>query len=977
MSLDHFISKTCKFSMGESRALLLLVTLSWVLPSYASVDGERQTIGEYLDRSGQNPDRLIIRKPPKREISNAAQAMENARLSAIEHYERVISLSAEPAVRAEALRRAADLKIEYADSESAHLVSSDQDGSSIDEQAKSLSEAINLYTQLLADYPDYSAADFVLYQLARAYDLNNMGDRSIDILRQLSAEFPQSKRVSEASFRAAEMLYLRKRYDEAIVEYKRITSAESDAEFWWLAQYKQAWTYYQLDNYSESVASFAKILDEIDLSSDAATLDDILLSAIDNNAEIVRDTVRGMSKAFSKYSKIEDINDYLASNSGRYYPVIYRGVAEIFSKEKRYTDAAFMYESFSRQNPSHELAKQYSELAIEQYVSGGFKEPAVAAQEQYIAAYGSGSALWQDQDVDENHRKLVHQYMNAVVAFRHAEAQQLAKEQNGNAKKHYSTVADRYAEIISTFPNDEKNGEIIAHYADTLYESERFDEAAIQYGKLAYETGLTENPSDAAMAQVKSYRQWFDLLKREAASEEVISEARSAVFDSISAFSSRFPAHEKRSFILLAAAEDHYQMNNFDDVIAIGLPLVDAGNWKDEELHKKALGLLADAYFSKQDFVNAEKFYVALLPRIESDGSDLRNLAQSRLAISVYRQAEVAKEGGEARIAANLFQRSARLSTDKTLVADATFNAAGQLFELKDWRQSASVLNQFVSEFGGHQMILDAEKMLAIAYEKSANPQRAAAVYERIASRTESPIELRRTAQLTAGKLYVSAGRNDDGERVLTSYLNKYPNPLDEAQKIRLMIADLYPVNSTTHLKWLRSIVVADETSRKNSPASQLLAADASYTLAMLDVKRANAVSLTLPIEKSLPRRRAAMEKAISALMKTSSYGFSDVSTLANFELGELYRKFAIALMESEVPKKMDDDVLEQYMILLEEQAYPFEEKAIAEYETNIALVGEGVWTAGVRKSLFALAKLAPAQYGKQPKLEKIYDSLY
>ncbi|WP_159269154.1 tetratricopeptide repeat protein [Zhongshania aliphaticivorans] len=963
--------------MAESRALLLLVSLSWVLPSYASVDGERQTIGEYLDRSGQNPDRLITQKPPKREIPNAAQAIEDARLSAIEHYERVISLSAEPAVRAESLRRAADLKLEYADSESAHLVSSNQDSGSVDEQDKSLGEAIKLYTQLLTDYPDYSAADLVLYQLARAYDLNSMGDRSIDVLRQLSAEFPQSKRVSEASFRAAEMLYLRKRYEEAIVEYQRITTAESDAEFWWLAQYKQAWTYYQLDNYRESVASFAQILNEVDLSSDAATLEDILLSAIDNNAEIVRDTVRGMSKAFSKFSKIEDINDYLAGNSGRYYPVIYRGVAEIFSQEKRYTDAASMYESFSRQYPSHELAKQYSELAIEQYVNGGFRGLAVAAQEQYIAAYGAGSELWEDQEDNENHRELVHQYMEAVVAYRHAEAQQLAKEQNSNAKPHYSAVADRYAEIISTFPNDKSNGENIAHYADTLYESDRFDEAAIQYGKLAYEPSLTENPADAALAQVKSYRQWFELLKREGASEDVLSESRKSVFESISAFASRYPTHEKRSFMLLAAAEDYYQLDNFNDVIAISLPLVNAGNWKDESLHNKALGLLADAYFSKEDYVNAEKFYIALVPRIESDSNDLKNLAQSRLAISVYRQAEEAKDDGAARIAANLFQRAASLSTDKTLVADAMFNAAGQLYELKDWGQSASVLNQFVSEFSGHQMILDAEKMLAIAYEKSANPQRAAAVYERIAHRKESPAALRRTAQLTAGKLYISAGRNGDGERVLTSYLKNYPNPLGEAQKIRLMIAGLYPVNSTTHLKWLRNIVVADETSGRNNSASQLLAADASYTLAMLDVKRANAVSLTLPIEKSLPRRRAAMEKAISALMKTSSYGFSDVSTLANFELGELYRKFAIALMESEVPKKMDDDVLEQYMILLEEQAYPFEEKAIAEYETNMALVGEGVWTSGVRKSLFALAKLAPAKYGKQPKLEKVYDSLY
>lgn len=952
-----------------AKAPILLLAVLGVLHAHAAIEGDKQTIGNLLDRSAQNPGRLILSAMPKREIKNPGKAKAGARAAAIEHYERVISLNAAPAIRAEAMRRAADLRVELADSELAN------EGRS---SGAELQVAISLYYQLLREYPDYSAADFVLYQLARAYDLSEDAINSIDTLRRLAVEYPQSKRLNEASFRAAEMLYLHKRYEEAVVEYARITGGNPNAGYWWLAQYKQAWTYYQLDDYSGSVLAFSKILDQLDIHSDISRLDEVLVSAPENKAELVRDAVRGMSKAFSKYTQIDGINTYFSDKKDQYYyPLIYQGLAEIFALEKRYTDAANVYESFSRLHPRHQLAKEFNEQAIGSYLAGGFKELAVTGQEQYLVVYGPESQLWQDQALPDSHRALIRQYMNDVVTFRHEEAQNLVNNDSEKAKQRFSSVADRYHAIISSFPNDERLDEVTSHYADALYEAERFNEAAIQFGKLAYEFKNPESAGDSALAQVKSYRQWYEVLKKNPTDEALVGDAQTNVFNAMSTFANSFPNHPQRSFVLLAGAEDYYQLSRFDEVVAICLPLVKADDWQDDDLHNKALGLLADAYFAKEDFLNSETFYTSLLPRLERGDIELKNIAQSRLAISVYRQAEVAREKGQARVAAALFQRAASLSVDENLVADALFNAAGQLFEVNEWSQSTAVLEQFTARFALHNMIVEADKMLATAYQKSANPSRAAKIYERIATRPTAAEDLRRTAQLSAGKLYISAGQRGEGERVLAAYISSYPAPLDDAQQTRLVLAGLYPATSKEHFTWLRSIVAADEAVGGGSAKSQLMAADASYKLAMADVSFANSIRLSLPIEKSLPRRRAAMEKAISSLAKSSSFGFSDITTLANYELGELYRQFALALLESEVPKKLDGDVLEQYMILLEEQAYPFEEKAIAEYESNMALVGDGVWTPGVRKSLMALAKLAPAKYGKQPQLEKIYDSLY
>ena len=81
--------------------------------------------------------------------------------------------------------------------------------------------------------------------------------------------------------------------------------------------------------------------------------------------------------------------------------------------------------------------------------------------------------------------------------------------------------------------------------------------------------------------------------------------------------------------------------------------------------------------------------------------------------------------------------------------------------------------------------------------------------------------------------------------------------------------------------------------------------------------------------------------------------------------MGELYRQLGADLMTSERPKNLNAEELEQYDVLLEEQAFPFEEKAIELHETNAQRTGDGVYDEWVQHSFDVLAKLKPARYAK------------
>jgi hypothetical protein len=67
---------------------------------------------------------------------------------------------------------------------------------------------------------------------------------------------------------------------------------------------------------------------------------------------------------------------------------------------------------------------------------------------------------------------------------------------------------------------------------------------------------------------------------------------------------------------------------------------------------------------------------------------------------------------------------------------------------------------------------------------------------------------------------------------------------------------------------------------------------------------------------------------------------------------------------------------MEQYDLAIEEEAYPFEEKAIEVHESNLKLISLGVYNEWIDKSLQKLAESVPARYDKPEEASGIMSSL-
>jgi hypothetical protein len=107
------------------------------------------------------------------------------------------------------------------------------------------------------------------------------------------------------------------------------------------------------------------------------------------------------------------------------------------------------------------------------------------------------------------------------------------------------------------------------------------------------------------------------------------------------------------------------------------------------------------------------------------------------------------------------------------------------------------------------------------------------------------------------------------------------------------------------------------------------------------------------------------MDAAIEALGSLVDYQVGDVTAAATFYMAEIYYGLSRALMDSERPAGLQAADLQEYELALEDEAYPFEERAIEVHEKNMELMRTGIYNAWIDKSLGKLADLMPARYAK------------
>jgi hypothetical protein len=95
-------------------------------------------------------------------------------------------------------------------------------------------------------------------------------------------------------------------------------------------------------------------------------------------------------------------------------------------------------------------------------------------------------------------------------------------------------------------------------------------------------------------------------------------------------------------------------------------------------------------------------------------------------------------------------------------------------------------------------------------------------------------------------------------------------------------------------------------------------------------------IPLQLPLKQSLQAKKTAMQATLAAYDKVLGYEVADFVTEASYRIGDVYASLRSDLMDSERPRGLSALELEQYELLLEEQADAAFQQAIAVNPSNL-----------------------------------------
>ncbi len=923
---------------------VLLTSLS--VPVYAEQLREEDTI-----KSLENKQPEL--RPGKLVLGSSTLARDNYRAF-------LELISDDPELRSEAMRRLGDLELEATEAE--------QFAENIDElDFSGYDNAVGLFQELLESYPDYRRNDMVLYQLARAYESGGRTDEALAVLDELVTRFPDTRLIDEVQFRRGEMLFLRKQYNDAELAYQVVNRYGDSSRFYEQSLYKLGWSQFKLAWHEESLVPFFELLDRKIPEADIGEGEERLATLKRAERELVEDTFRVLSLSFSYLDGSGAIDSFLqARNNPPYSYIIYRNLGDLYLEQERYQDAAVTYEAFVAQNPNHPKAPILQAEVIDAYKLGGFPSLVLDGKKSYVERYAMDGAFWANSSAVENEQ--VAGYLKAnltdLAQYYHSEAQA-----NG-LQSDYQEAAIWYRKHLEYFPDAEGSANTNFLLAEILYESEEFDEAMHEYERTAYEYPPHDKSAEAGFATLLAYREHEKTL-----ADDAKREWHSEYLDSGLKFADTYPEHPESGAVLTTVAEDLFQQNQFDLAIAVGQTVVAKEPAVDAALSRTAWTVIAHSHFDTDNFVAAERSYYSLRNYTPADDAEANQEIEERIASSIYKQGEQARDNGDLETAVMHFTRLGEVVPNSDIRATADYDAAAALISMQAWGRASGVLEQFRTDYPDSEFADDITQKLAVSYLESGDSSQAAAEFERMAEADTSSDDVRREALWKASELYKQTGTVSSEQRVLGNILSRYPNPMSESieARFRLLEIDRQFGSEAAVTARLEELVQVDATAgAQRSDRTRFLAAKASLELAEPVRRRFEVLKFSQPLADSLKLKKALMEDVIAAYTDAAEYGVAEVTTAATFRLGEVYQQFSSDLMDSERPGALDADALEQYEILLEEQAFPFEEKAIDLYKANVDRTVNGVYDDWVRKSFERLASLMPARFAKEERSEDV-----
>lgn len=901
---------------------------------------------------------------------NTVAVIDNKKIEA--SYQKALSAAEDPVLRQQIMARIADF--EMARSEQAQLNTNDSN--------HYFDKPIALYRELI-ELQEKSGKpvkgvelDQLRYKLAKALSMDSRGDEAAGALDQLATTAPASTYMGETQFRRAEKAFADGDYLAAEKHYKSVADDKSNP-LQQNALYMQGWAEFKRADYDLALQSFAKVADQLlTLAKKPEQVSQAVEQLTGAQKNMMEDTFHVMSLSFSYLEGAQSIIDLQKTMGDRVYEhLLYENLGKLYLEKKRFSDSAETYKNFVEHNPLSDFAPDFSIKMISVYEQGNFPSLILPAKQEYAQRYGINSSFWTQRNgvIGVAALNYLHQSLQELAEYEHAKAQEFSGKElsvtnKNDAKAAFSRAASWYREFVATFPKDPKNPDMTFLLAESLSESGDYPQAISAYEQVAYQYQDKDHGADAGYSIV--------LLANEMATGQALAETQKAAWQERKTnyalrFAQGYPADPRAAAVLTQAAQELLSQKRYAEAATVAEEIINLKPPAEAKLQFTAWLVLGHASFDDKNYAGAEKAYwqvLNLLPaNAQTPGAPTAQQMRERIAASIYQQAQSDLALSQKDDAIKKLLRISDVAPDTDIAIKGRYDAGVYLIEQQKWSEAEQVYLSFRQQYPKHELTASIPAKMVLIYQNQSKWALAANELS-IMERSSNDPNVKRQSLAMGAELYEKSGNKPMAIEQYQRYANEYPRPVAEAMEAEFHLAQLFGELQDTKKRqyWLQRMIDANASAgAQENDRTKYLAASATNEMADVPYKDFASTPLTLPLKQSLQRKRVALDKALKAQEAVLGYGVAEFTTQASYRIGDIYAQLSRDLMKSERPTNLDADALEQYDLLLEEQAYPFEEKAIQIHQANAQRSTKGIYDQWVKRSFDELAKLLPARYKK------------
>ncbi len=916
------------------RLMILSLTLALLLPAANAMAQESFRVE--LGRDGETigamrPVFLEFKSRPMPAISPAEVAR---------RYQRLFDNSDEPEVRIDALNRLSNIQ-----------TVTNEDVSFGDEREQQVyHQALDSYESILDRGSYQGRLDELLYQMAKAHAYTGQAKDSIDRLRQLVGLYPSSSLVPEARFRIAEAAFSAGDYAVAESEYSRVVTGDGADSLKTKARYMQGWSQYKQgpSSWERAGQTFLAVLDRFSDETDS------FRRIPPSDAGLVEDTFRIIALMAADARGTDSLAQWLNQAGGRDYAyLLYDRLADYYASNARYEDSVAANHRFVDQHPNHSAVPAFLAQNVDVWLMAGRAERVREARADYVRTFAEAGRY---QALVRSDRQRWQNFSRLLADYHYGQAEESVA---GRRQEQFRLAADYYRQLA---PRIAEPGEVLRLAGDAFLQAGEHQDALTGFRQAAYDTSGYQGAADAAWAAVVIQRSAVDTDYAHVATVDDLAleaERFAATFSD----DRRLPALNADIANRLLARDRHDDALRFAEA-ALVHPAAGA-----QERYSAWL-VSGEVFVTGESFGLAENAWRKSLALLESgelpdkQGKDSESL-QRQLAGSIYHQGEQAATEGKTDQAVAHYQRLESVLPGSDIAIKGRYDAANTLLQADRWQAAINELNRFRDDYPRQELTGTISEKLVFAYQASGQPVRAAD--ELMAGTGDEAPSWER--QLRAAELFHQANADERRNRIYVAWLNRDEaarTPLDSDAHIRNQTIRQRLVEADVEPRRYRTEMVEEElASQWHSDDTMAWAGRAAMVLAEGEAIQFAEVSLQHPLGPSLQKKQQALESARMRLSQAEQLGGEALSSEILYRRAELYRVMAADLMASEAPADLNELEAMQYQMLLDEEAYPFEEQAIKLHAENHQRLADGEFDHWVEQSLRVLAKLFPGRYDR------------